>query len=67
MAIKTVIPIKILKELLPNICGKRLMRKSTNVVQQRIALGFSSERGDHPWQVGEISLFSVLINFKNVI
>lgn len=44
---------KYLKDDLPNQCGKRLVAKSTSMVQQRIASGFNTERGDHPWQVGE--------------
>lgn len=44
---------KHLKELLPSQCGKRLVAipKWKSMMQQRIALGYHSERGDHPWQV----------------
>ncbi|XP_025406310.1 uncharacterized protein LOC112680434 isoform X2 [Sipha flava] len=43
---------KHLKELLPGQCGKRLVTipKWKSMMQQRIALGYHSERGDHPWQ-----------------
>lgn len=49
---------------MPNACGKRLVKKSASMVQQRIALGFSSERGDHPWQVSENFWFFFRNDFK---
>lgn len=51
---KSILPKKKnLKELLSNQCGRRLVTvpKSMRMVQQRIASGFKTERGDHPWQV----------------
>ncbi|XP_001951968.4 uncharacterized protein LOC100160261 [Acyrthosiphon pisum] len=41
-----------LKELMSHQCGKRLVTvpKSMSMMQQRIASGFNTERGDHPWQ-----------------
>jgi len=41
-----------LKDILPSQCGKRLVTKEKPVrkVHKRIASGFDSDRGDHPWQ-----------------
>ncbi|VVC45038.1 C-type lectin fold,Low-density lipoprotein (LDL) receptor class A, conserved site,Kringle-like fold,SRCR [Cinara cedri] len=47
------IPTKIYpKQLLSNQCGKRLVTSSylRKMIQPRIASGFSTQRGDHPWQ-----------------
>jgi hypothetical protein len=54
---------KHLKELLPGQCGKRLVTipKWKSMMQQRIALGYHSERGDHPWQVCK-NIFKIILS-----
>ncbi|XP_050533340.1 uncharacterized protein LOC126901133 [Daktulosphaira vitifoliae] len=41
---------KLLKEYLPTQCGKKIVSLEKSKIQMRIASGFTSERGVHPWQ-----------------
>lgn len=56
---------KHIKDLLPSQCGKRLVLNSKlrSMVQQRIASGFNTERGDHPWQVVNLLPTSLLSTY----